>query len=106
MNAAQVSIRFNSDVTLEFRVPFASDSAAKAEAREWLDRTYEEFGCEPTRILGKVLILDKVLGIAEAAGEKHFQSDAAWAAKYAQAVTTVLDRPHIRVDVEDRTVSS
>jgi hypothetical protein len=103
---AQVSIRFSPDVTIELRVPLASDAAARARAHEWLDRTYLEFGCEPIRLTGKVLLLDKILVIAEAAGAKHFQRDSAWGESYAQAVTSALNRTHVEVDVEGRTVSS
>jgi hypothetical protein len=103
---AQVSIRFSRDVTVEFCVPFTSDATAQARARDWLDRTYQEFGCEPARPTGKVLLLDKILGIAEAAGQKHFQRDSGWGELYAQAVTSALDRTGVQVDVEGRTVSS
>ncbi len=103
---AQVSIRFRPDLTIEFSVPFASDAAAQVRAREWLDRTYDQFGCVPTRPIGKVLLLDKVLGIADAAGEKHFQRDAEWGRAYAEAVSCALDRTSVEVDVQTRTVSS
>ena len=103
---AQVSIRFGPDLTIEFGVPFVSDATAQVQAREWLDRTYDQFGCEPTRPSGKVLLLDKILAIADAAGEKHFQRNAGWGELYAQAVTSALHRTHVQVDVEGRTVSS
>ena len=103
---AQVSIRFGPDQTIEISVPFASDATAQARAREWLDRTYEQFGCEPIRPSGKVLLLDKILGIADAAGEKHFQRDPEWGKSFAQAVSSALDRTGVQVDVEGRTVSS
>jgi hypothetical protein len=103
---AQVSIRFGPELTVEFGVPFDSDAAAQERAREWLDRTYDEFGCEPIRPTGKVLLLDKILGIADAAGAKHFQRDAEWGRSYAQAVCSALDRTSVRVDVAGRTVTS
>jgi len=103
---AQVSIRFGHDLAIEFSVPFASDATAQARAREWLDRTFDQFGCEPIRPTGKVLLLDKILGIADAAGEKHFQRDPEWGKSYAQAVSSALDRTGVQVDVEGRTVSS
>jgi hypothetical protein len=103
---AQVSIRFSPDVTIEFSVPFASDATAQARARDWLDRTFDEFGCEPMRPTGKVLLLDKILGIADAAGEAHFRRDSGWGTLYAQAVSSALDRTGVVVDVEGRTVSS
>jgi hypothetical protein len=103
---AQVSIRFGPDLTIELSVPFTSDATAQERAREWLDRTYEQFGCEPTRPTGKVLLLDKILCIADAAGEKHFQQNSEWGKSYAQAVSSALDRTGVQVDVEGRTVSS
>ena len=103
---AQVSIRFSPDVTIEISIPFASDATAQARARDWLGRTYDEFGCESTRPTGKVLLLDKILAIADAAGEKHFQQDSGWGKLYAQAVSSALDRTGVLVDVEGRTVSS
>lgn len=103
---AQVSIRFSSDVTIELTVPFTSDATAQERARDWLDRAYNEFGCEPTRPTGKVLLLDKILGIADAAGERQFQRDSEWGKLYAQAVSSALDRTGVQVDVEGRTVSS
>ena len=103
---AQVSIRFRPDLTIEYSVPFASDATAQARAREWLDRAYDEFGCVPLRPTGKVLMLDKILGIADAAGERHFQQNPEWGKAYAQAVSSALDRIGVEVDVEGRTVSS
>ncbi len=104
--SAQVSIRFGPDVTVDIRVPFASDAAAQAQGRDWLDRAFHEFGCEPIRLTGKVLLLDKVLAVADAAGEKHFRRDPAWGELYAKAVTSALQRTLVQVDVEGRTVSS
>ncbi len=103
---AQVSIRFGPDSTIDFSVPFTSDATAQVRARERLDRTYEQFGCVPTRPTGKVLLLDKILGIADAAGEKYFQRDSEWGKLYAQAVSSALDRTGVQVDVEGRTASS
>ena len=103
---AQVSIRFGHDVTIEIGVPYAADAAAQARAREWLDRTYEQFGCEPMRPSGKVLLLDKILAIADAAGAKHFQRDSEWGRSFAQAVSSALDRTSVQVDVEGRSVTS
>ena len=103
---AQVSIRFGPNLTIEISVPFASDATAQARAREWLERTYDQFGCEPVRPTGKVILLDRILGIADAAGERHFQRDAEWGMLYAQAVSSALERTAVQVNVDERTVSS
>ncbi|MFO1397422.1 MAG: hypothetical protein U1F48_10200 [Burkholderiales bacterium] len=103
---AQVTIRFSPTVTLEYSVPYTSDATAQAQARDWLERTYSDFGCEPARPIGKVLLLDKILGIADAAGAHHFERHADWAKEFAQAVSSALDRTAVEVDVAGRTVSS
>jgi hypothetical protein len=103
---AQVSIRFGPHLTIEISVPFTSGATAQAHAREWLERTYDEFGCEPARPTGKVILLDRILGIADAAGEGHFQRDPEWGKLYAQAVSSALDRTAVRVNVDERSVSS
>ena len=103
---AQVSIRFGPGLRIEYSVPFASDAAAQAQARDWLDRTYDQLGCEPIRPTGKVLLLDKILAIADAAGEKLVHQDSEWGKAYAQAMSNALDRTGVEVDVEARTVSS
>ncbi len=76
-------------------------------ARQWLDHQFTEFGCEPLRPTGKVLTADKVLAVADAAGETYF-SDAsrqAWAHEFARAVSSALSRPVVRVDLSNLTLS-
>jgi hypothetical protein len=80
-----------------------SDPMPLDDARRWLDGEFARLGCEATRPSGKVLFVDKVLAIAQAAGAKGF-ADADWAAGYARAATGALRRPLIRVDVPNTTV--
>jgi len=73
------------------------------EGELWLSQQFEEFGCTPKSMVGKVLALDKVLEVARAAGEKRFGGDIAWAEGYARAVLATLKRDVVRVDVgQDR----
>ena len=74
------------------------------EGELWLSQQFEEFGCTPRSMVGKVLALDKVLEVARAAGEKRFR-DIAWAEPYARAVLATLKRAVVRVDVGEDTVS-
>jgi hypothetical protein len=103
---AEVTVCFAPDQSVEFRVPFSSEATAQAAARNWLDRTYTEFGCEPARPTGKVLLLDKIIDVAEAAGLDRFTRDRGWGELYAQAVSAALDRTHVRVDLAQRTVGT
>ena len=73
------------------------------EAELWLTQQFEEFGCTPRSLVGKVLALDKVLEVARAAGEKRFAGDIAWAERYARAVLATLNREHVRIDIAENT---
>jgi len=82
----------------------AHDGPSREEANRWLDAQWEALECEPTNPMGKVLVLDRILGIAQYAGEKRFATPGEWTQQYANAVATVLNRPAVRVDVADRVV--
>jgi hypothetical protein len=73
------------------------------DARRWLDGEFTRLGCEPTRPSGKVLFVDKVLGVAQGAGAAAF-ADAAWADAYTRACAGALQKTLIRVDVPNSTV--
>ncbi len=79
-------------------------SLAPDQARAWLDEQFLAFECEPLRASGKVLVADKLLAIADAAGPTQF-ADAAWAQHYAEAAAAATARPSVRVDVSMRTLS-
>lgn len=76
-------------------------------ARQWLDKQFTDLGCEPIRLTGKVLVADKVLSIAQAVGESRFTEAEyrPWANVYARAVSALLAKPVVRVDVPTLTVS-
>lgn len=82
----------------------AHGGMSREDANLWLDAQWEALECEPTHPMGKVLILDRILGIAQYAGEKQFSAAGEWARHYADAVAVVLARPAVRIDVADRIV--
>lgn len=84
---------FETSVDLAEVVPMAADVG-----RWWLDDHFVRFGCEPLRPTGKVLMADKVLAVAAAAGRERF-ADALWARDYARAVAAALGKPAVAVDV-------
>lgn len=77
---------------------------SREEAARWLDEQWTALECEPVNPLGKVLVLDRILGIARYGGEQRFAQPGEWAQQYAAAVVSVLGRPVVRVDVDDRIV--
>ena len=76
------------------------------QARIWLDEQFTSLQCEPIRLTGKVLTADKVLCIAQAAGEARFRDaeHQAWAQAYARAAGAALAKPVITVDLLTQSV--
>lgn len=100
-----VTVVFGGEREYEFPLRDADvASTTKEQARSWLAREFEDLECTPSNPMGKVLVLDKILGIAKYGGEKRFAEGGDWAKRYADAVATVLERPVVRVDVADRVV--
>lgn len=76
------------------------------QARAWLDEQFTALQCEPIRLTGKVLTADKVLCVAQAAGEPRFRDPEhqAWAQAYARAASAALAKPVVTVDLTTQTV--
>jgi hypothetical protein len=100
-----VIVVFARDREYELRIT-AGDKPlpTEQEGERWLVQQFEELGCTPRSLVGKVLALDKVLEVARAAGEQRFASDIAWAEGYARAVLATLKRGSVRVDLEENIV--
>ena len=73
-------------------------------ARWWLDEQFTRMACEPLRPTGKLLIADKVVVVAEAAGPARF-AESKWALEFARASSAALGKPVIRVDVASLSIS-
>ena len=67
-------------------------------ARWWLDEQFTRMQCEPLRPTGKLLMADKVLVVAQAAGTAQF-ADAKWALEFARATSVALGKPMVHIDV-------
>lgn len=85
-------------ITLDKAEPMTADAA-----RGWLDEQFTELGCEPLRPTGKVLIADKVLVVAQAAGPSRF-ADAQWADQFARSASAALGKAVVDVDVPAMTL--
>ena len=99
--SGDVIVSFGADAEQRISVSPLSDAQS---AKGWLDDQFLAFDCEPVRASGKVLLADKLLAIAEAAGPGEF-ADAAWARQFAAAALAASGRPQLRIDVAARTVS-
>ncbi|MFZ3124774.1 MAG: hypothetical protein WA129_06625 [Acidovorax sp.] len=89
----------------EFRFDLQGQEPMAHEAgRRWLDDQFIALDCEPLRASGKVLLADKVLTVARAAGASLF-NDPVWSRDFARAASAALARPVVRVDVPGMAVS-
>ena len=84
---------------LEGQEPLSNEAA-----RRWLDEQFTQLECEPLRASGKVLLADKVLVVAQAAGLARL-SDPQWGQAFAKAASAALSKPVVRVDVQAMAVT-
>lgn len=99
----EVIVRLSGDK--EYHVELARlEPMGMEDARRWLDDQFTALDCEPLRASGKVLLADKVLTVARAAGATLL-ADPAWSGQFARATVAALARPVVRVDVPGMAVS-
>ena len=100
-----VTVAFLSGRECEIRL-LESDliGLTRDRARLWLDEEWNDLECEPTNPVGKILMLDQILGVARYGGEKRFAENGEWARQFARCAVLLLDRPAIRVDVAEMKV--
>ena len=103
---SQVTVTWGGSATYRFDLdevqPMPHDLA-----RSWLDDQFNFFGCDPIRLTGKVLTADKILVVAQAAGEERFRDPAhsAWAMAFARATSAALGKPVVTVDVASQALA-
>ena len=99
----EVIVRLSGDK--EYHVELARlEPMGMEDARRWLDDQFTALDCEPLRASGKVLLADKVLVVAQAAGLARL-SDPQWGQAFAKAASAALSKPVVRVDVQAMAVT-
>lgn len=103
--SSEVIVAFGDNKEYEFRI-LESDLATcnKDQAMNWFDDEWEALECVPTHPMGKVLLLDKILGVARYGGEKRFADGVEWARVFCRNAAFLLGRPAVRVDVAENRI--
>lgn len=96
---SDVTIIFNARKSLELAVDVEPGGQASVDARDWFDHSWAELDCEPLRASGKVLLLDKILGVADALGYTKLSQDTAQAQEFARQSALALEKPRITIDL-------
>lgn len=100
---SEVSVKF--DAGTEFRFDLEEVQPMPHDvARWWLDDQFNRLGCDPMRPTGKLLLADRVICVARAAGAEMF-ADGKFLGEFARASSAALAKPVVRVDVPSMTVS-
>lgn len=96
---ADVSILYDARRAVHLVTQVEPTPEAAARAREWFDKNWDALGCEPLRPSGKVLLLDKVLGVADALGYDLLAMDTSRAQEFAHYAALALGKPRITIDL-------
>lgn len=100
---SEMSVRLAGGQELRFDLEDAPPMLQE-QARGWLDTQFVQLECEPLRATGKVLLADKLIAIARAAGPELL-GDPQWFSSFARAASAALAKPVVRLDLEQLTVS-
>ncbi|NOL50160.1 hypothetical protein [Pelistega europaea] len=103
----EVTIIFNAHDQMEFDF-FSHDNSEETRkaARIWLENKWEELECEPLRPSGKVLLLDRILSIADALGYHWCQAHPKEAQEFAEQCALALDSVTVTIDLPNFSISS
>jgi hypothetical protein len=74
--------------------------ATPQSARRWFEQQFADMGCVPTNPTGKTLLVDLIVGVARAIGEKPFAQGDSLAREFARNAIVVLQRSAVSIDVE------
>ncbi|MBN3267251.1 hypothetical protein CUR95_08060 [Bordetella bronchiseptica] len=96
---SEVTVVFDASRTVDLSVDVEPSAQAAAAARDWFDSAWEMLGCEPLRPSGKVLLLDKILGVADALGYDTLSGDAKESHEFAEQAALALGKGRIVVDL-------
>jgi len=96
---SDVTVIFDARHKVDLAVDVTPSPQAASDARDWFEAAWDTLGCEPLRPSGKVLLLDKIMGVADALGYDVLSSDVKESQEFAQHAALALGKPRITVDL-------
>ena len=98
--AYTVSVKFDEGQVYEFKLHDRDLAGSTPEsARRWLERQFTNMGCEPTNPTGKTLLVDRILGVARAMGDKPFAQNENSAQEFAKNAILAMERKAVSVNI-------
>jgi hypothetical protein len=96
----RVSVKFSESRRYEFALQERDlDGLTPDAARRWLTQQFHDMGCEPSNPTGKVLLIDKVLGVAKAMGNEPFAANEKSARDFARNAVVAFEKNALSIDV-------
>ena len=100
-----IAVLFGKGREYDFQFTDADLSGQTAEqARNWFNNEFNSLECEPSNPVGKVLIIDKILNVAQYGSEARFADKKEWAKQFAVNAALALGRDTVRIDVAAFTI--
>lgn len=96
---SDVTVIFDARRTVDLSVDVAPSAQAASDARDWFEAAWDTLGCEPLRPSGKVLLLDKIMGVADALGHDVLSQDQDRAQEFARHCLQALQSTRVTVDL-------
>ncbi|AHG64418.1 hypothetical protein MIM_c23440 [Advenella mimigardefordensis DPN7] len=97
---------FNPTQTLQVQLNMELTTALAATSQQWLVEKWEELECEPLRPSGKVLVLDRILGVTDAMGYEFLRTHPEQRELLARHCVNALSSPNITVDLPGLVVNA
>lgn len=94
-----VTVIFNPRQSLDIEADTQTGQESAQQARTWFEQQWEHLGCEPLRPSGKVLLLDKIIGVADAYGHGQLSGNPDLAAEFARNAMAAVDASRVTVDL-------
>lgn len=103
---SNVTIIFSAKEQLVYDNVIPAERIDESEARQWLIDKWTELECEPIRQSGKVLLLDRILGIADQIGYQWMKDHPERAEVFAEKCSIALDSEVVKIDIPGGSITS
>lgn len=76
----------------------------REEAKHWLGQEFEAAGCVPANPVGKLLLADRIIGLAKEQPRRAFDPPTPWVRDFLAATAAALGRPVVTIDLASDTL--
>lgn len=95
-----ITVTFGIEQEYSFRVhPAETASLTQEQARKWIEEEYANLEPDLPNPMGKALLVDKLLAIVRAYGQRPFASNTAWAKQFVRCAGKASGKPNVTIDV-------